>query len=188
MEVQPQHPGWEAIWYGDKLPCNCQLHWQAFGWWCPFCENTGFVECTCFHRYDKDGLRFKLLTRHCDSATYHPELPAGNDINQSVWLENIYIPEANRRQGRAGWLCRRIQAHFPNQDIGGVIVAYGGYDSVSKTYCSKEDFYTLVTVWKGLGFHIGDTRMEPAKFSDGTEVTCFKAQIHLPSGDDIKAT
>ena len=162
-----------------EAPCHCKCQWISTGWTCKSCYNTGSAW---YYFRTSDGTNFEIQTLHGDDWV---KFSIGNDTQQhdlSIWIKMIHVMERNRRQGRARWMLERVQNHFPGRKLAGLVKEYGAFDVNRMNFSGTTHFDEVVCFWRKLGFQIQVENVQEECFSDGTPVTCYRADILLPAG------
>ena len=167
-----------------EAPCHCRCQWISSGWTCNNCYNTGSTR---YYLRRLDTNNFEILTFHREDWV---KFRIANDTHQddlSIWIQMIHVMERHRRQGRARWMLQRVQNHFPGRDLAGLVKEFGVWDVNRKNYTGTTHFDEAISFWKKLCFQIHRQSALVEAFSDGTPVTCYRAEILLPAGTPMAA-
>ena len=93
-----------------------------------------------------------------------------------------HVMERNRRQGRARWMLDRVQNHFSGRKLAGLVKEYGAFDVNWMNFSGTTHFDEVVCFQRKLAFPIQVENVQEECFSDGTPVTCYRADIFLLAG------
>ena len=84
-------------------------------------------------------------------------------------------------------MLQRVQNHFPGRDLAGLVKEFGVWDVNRKNYTGTTHFDEAISFWEKLRFQIHRQSALVEAFSDGTPVTCYRAEILLPAGTPMAA-
>ena len=128
--------------------------------------------CLSFHR--EDWVKFRIA-----NDTHQDDL--------NIWIQMIHVMERHRRQGRARWMLQRVQNHFPGRQLAGLVKEFGVFDVNTGNFTGTTHFDEALSFWKKLRFQIHRQSELVDAWSDGTPVTCYRAEILLPAWTPMAA-